>query len=640
VARDLHLLPSGRIATTHVQLGHEPVRLAAREAMPEIVKKPKGLRIVDLLRPHWKAMAMALAGVGGAAAADLLEPWPIKIVLDYALASKPMPGWMVEIVSRIGGSTLAILNFAVAAVAVIAVAGAASSYLQSYLSTNVGQRIMHDLRRTVYHHIHRLSLAEHDERRTGDLISRVTSDIDSIQDFVASAMLGIVASILTLLGIVGIMLYASWRFTLISLAIAPVLFVVVYFFTRRIKRAARDVRKTESDLISTVEEVFSSIRVVKAFAREDYEERRFERQSLDNVETALQARGMKMLLAPVVDVVVATGTCLMLAYGARMVMANELTPGVLVVFLAYLRMMYKPMRDLSKMTDTVSKASVGFERIREILETESAVRDLPRARPARGFKGRIEFEHVSFGYSPEQLVLEDLSFTVEPGQVAAFVGQTGGGKTTIVNLVARFYDPISGAVKIDGTDIRSFTIKSLRDQISFVLQDTLLFRAPVWQNIAYGRPEAGRAEIVRAAKLANADEFIKDMPDGYDTMVGERGVSLSGGQRQRIAIARAVIRDAPILILDEPTSGLDAQSEQAIMEALERLMKNRTSIVIAHHLGTILHADTIFVMKDHRLLEHGSHDDLLAAGGFYSGLYKIQHDGPTGEHASQGPPAA
>jgi ATP-binding cassette, subfamily B, bacterial len=307
-------------------------------------------------------------------------------------------------------------------------------------------------------------------------------------------------------------------------------------------------------------------------------------------------------------------------------MANELTVGLLVVFLAYLRMMYKPMRDLSKMADTVSKAAVSFERIREILETESAVRDMPRARTAGRFKGLIEFEHVAFGYSPDQPLLEDLSLRIEPGQVAALVGETGGGKTTIVNLVARFYDPISGTVKLDGTDIRGFTIKSLRDQISFVPQDTLLFRAPVWQNIAYGRPEARRAEIVRAAELARADEFIKEMPDGYDTMVGERGVTLSGGQRQRIAIARAVIRNAPILILDEPTSGLDAQSEQAIIEALEGLMKGKTVIVIAHHLRTILHADTIFVMKDHRLVERGTHDELLAAGGFYSELYGLQHE--------------
>jgi ATP-binding cassette subfamily B protein len=365
--------------------------------------------------------------------------------------------------------------------------------------------------------------------------------------------------------------------------------------------------------------------VVKAFAREDYEERRFERQSLDNVETALLARSIKMKLSPAVDIVVAAGTCLMLGYGAQLVMAGQLTAGSLVVFLLYLGKMYKPMRELSKMTDTISKASVGFERIREILETESAVRDMPRARQAQGFRGRIEFDKVSFGYKPDHLILKDVSFQVEPGHITAFVGPTGGGKTTIINLVARFYDPVSGRVTIDGTDIRAFTIKSLREQISFVLQDTLLFHAPIWQNIAYGRPEANRVEIVRAAELANADEFIKKMPEGYDTMVGERGITLSGGQRQRIAIARAVIRNTPILVLDEPTSGLDAQSEQVVFEALERLMKNKTSIIIAHHLATILHANVIFVVKDNQLAESGTHDELLAVGGFYSELYKIQN---------------
>jgi subfamily B ATP-binding cassette protein MsbA len=302
-------------------------------------------------------------------------------------------------------------------------------------------------------------------------------------------------------------------------------------------------------------------------------------------------------------------------------------------------MMYKPMRELSKMTDTASKAGVGFERVREILETESAVRDTPRARAARDFKGKIEFDHVFFGYKPDDIVLKDLSFKIEPGQVAAFVGKTGGGKTTIINLIARFYDPTSGTVSIDGVDIKQFTLKSLRDQISFVLQDTLLFHAPVWQNIAYGRPQASRADIVRAAELAKADEFIKKMPDGYNTMVGERGVTLSGGQRQRIAIARAVIRDAPILILDEPTIGLDAQSEEAVMEALQGLMKGRTSIIIAHHLGTILKADTIFVMKDHALVERGSHDELMAKGGVYSELYQIQTE-PAGDPAPAPPPPA
>jgi len=575
-------------------------------------------------------MTMALVAVATGSATDLLEPWPIKIVLDYLLPlrPKPLPGWMAVAVGWVGNGKLAILNFAVAAVAAIAVAGAVSSYLENYLTTNVGQQVMHDLRRTLYHHIHRLSLAEHDEKRTGDLIGRVTSDIDRIQDFVTSALLGIVTSVLTLLGIIGVMLYMSWRFTVISLSVAPILFLVVYFFTRRIKKASREVRKKESELVSTVEEVFSSIRLVKAFAREDYEERRFERQSLDNVETALLAQSIKMKLSPIVDIIVAIGTCLMLGYGARLVMAEQLTAGDLVVFLFYLGKMYKPMRDLSKMTDTVSKAGVGFERIREILETESGVRDLPRARRAGRFKGTIEFDKVSFGYNPDQSILKDVSFKIEPGQIAAFVGPTGGGKTTIINLVARFYDPVSGKVKIDGTDIRAFTIKSIRDQISFVLQDAVLFHTPIWENIAYGRPEATRAEIIRAAEQANAHEFIEKMPEGYDTMVGERGVTLSGGQRQRIAIARAVIRNTPILILDEPTSGLDAQSEQAVFEALERLMKNKTSIVIAHHLATILHANIIFVVKDQQLAEQGTHEELIAAGGFYSELYDIQKGEP------------
>src|SRR5678809_1358728 len=343
------------------------------------IATPKVLSVTGLLRPHWKAMTMAMVGVAG------------------------------------------------------------STYLQSYLTTNVGQWVMHDLRRVLYHHIHRLSLAEHDATQTGDLISRVTSDIQTIQDFVTSALLEILTNVLTLAGIVGVMLYLNWRFTLISLSIAPVLFLVVYLFTRRIKKTSRDVRKKANELVSTVAAVFTSIRVVKAFAREEYEERRFERQSLENVEAALLARNVKMKLAPLVDIVVATGTCLMLWYGARLVIAGQLTAGALVVFLLYLGKMYKPMRDLSKMTDTVSRASVSLERIRDVLDTESGVRDVPHARKAGRFKGRIGFDSVSFAYNPDQVILQDVSFEIEAGQVAAFVGPTGGGKSTIINLVARFY---------------------------------------------------------------------------------------------------------------------------------------------------------------------------------------------------------
>ncbi len=587
------------------------------------------LGIAGLLQPHWKAMSVAFVAVGGEAAASLLEPWPLKVVLDYVLQGRPLPPWLAPVVAWTGAGPVGILNFAVVAVAVIAVLGAASSYLNTFLTTRAGQWVMHDLRRTLYHHIHRLSLAEHDATRTGDLIGRVTSDIDSVQDFVTSALLGILSNLLTLAGIVGVMLYLNWRFTLISLSIAPVLFLLVFFLTRRIKKASRAVRAQESELVSIVEEVFSSIRVVKAFAREDYEEQRFEQQSLANVDTALRARSLKMKLLPAVDILVAAGTCLMLAYGARLVMGGTLSAGALVVFLLYLGKMYKPMRDLSKMTDTVSKASVGFERIREVLETEGGVRDHRHARRAPSFTGAIAFEGVSFGYDPAALILSDVSLTIEPGQVAAFVGPTGSGKTTIINLLARFYDPVSGTVRIDGTDIRDYTLRSLRDQISFVLQDTLLFRAPIWQNIAYGRPEASREEIIAAATLANAAEFIDAMPDGYDTMVGERGVTLSGGQRQRIAIARAVIRHSPILILDEPTSGLDAQSEQVVFEALARVMKDKTTIVIAHHLATILTADVIFVVKDSHIVERGTHAELLAAKGVYAELYQIQNGEPT-----------
>jgi subfamily B ATP-binding cassette protein MsbA len=594
---------------------------------PPASKSSKKLRIIDLLRPHWKSLTFALVAVLGEAITDILEPWPIKIVVDNIKSSNKIPSGLGEIITKLFGQNhYAVLNFAVAAVAVIAVVGAVSAYFEKYLTTSVSQWVGHDLRRTLYHHIHRLSLAEHDESRTGDLISRVTSDIGVVQDFITSALLGILVNVITLVGMIGVMFYLNWRFTLIALSVSPVLFTVVYYYTWRIKKASREVRKKESELLSLVEEVLTSIRVVKAFAREEYEQKRFESESLENVEAGLEARSVKAKLAPVVEVLVAIGTCLVLWYGARLALSDQLSTGTLIVFLLYLGKMYKPMRDLSKMTDTVSKAMVGYERIQEVLEIESRVQDELHARQAPKFKGQIEFTQVGFNYGgdTEKQILKDISFKIEAGQVAAFVGPSGTGKTTLVSLIPRFYDPVSGNIGIDGTDVRRYRLRSLRDQISFVLQDTLLFRATIWENIAYGKPGASPKEIKRAAELANAQEFIEEMPEGYDTMVGERGVTLSGGQRQRIAIARAVIRDTPILILDEPTVGLDAASEQSVIEALDKLMKGRTSVVIAHHLDTIRRADVIFVLKECELVEQGTHDALMAINGVYAELHRIQ----------------
>jgi len=588
--------------------------------------KPIRLTIRELLQPHVPALSLGLLAVIGEGAANLLEPWPLKIVLDDVFKTRQVHGWLNRLIySTVGYDKIAILKFACIAVLAIAILDAICSYAEKYLTTSVGQWVTHDLRRVLYSHIQRLSLAYHDHKQTGDLISRVTSDIDAIQSFITTGLLSTLINVITLVGMVTVMFYINWRFTLIALSVAPVLFMIVYTYTRRIKKASRAVRKKEGEIVSVIEEVLGSIRVVKAFAREDYELRRLEEESLEGVEISLRARGLKAKLTPIVQIIVAVGTCLVLWFGTRMVLSTTLSAGSLIVFILYLGKMYKPMQELSKMTDAYSKAAVGYERIQEVLQTDKEVKDLPRSRPAPRFRGQIEFEHVHFYYTQDTPILKDVSFKVEAGQVAALVGPTGAGKTTIISLIPRFYDPISGTVKIDGTDIRQFRQKSLRQQISFVLQETVLFHAPVWQNIAYGKPEATRAEILKAAELANASEFIEKLPDGYNTVLGERGMTLSGGQRQRIAIARAIIRNTPILILDEPTSDLDASSEKLVFEALDRLMEGKTTIVIAHRLSTVRKADVIFVVKDGDIVETGKHDDLLQRGGLYSELYRLQY---------------
>ena len=601
-------------------------RAAAKVILPGEAKAArKRLTIRELLKPHAFSLGFGLLAVIGEAIANLLQPWPLKIVLDEVFRAHAGKAGLPQFVySYLGSDKFAVVKFACIAVLTVAVLDAVSTYVEKYLTTSVGQWVTYDLRRMLYAHIQRLSLAFHDQKRTGDLISRVTSDVDDIQRFMASGLLSSIINVMTLAGMVSVMFWLNWRFTLIALSVVPWLFFVVYTYTRRIKSATRKVRKKESEVFSVVEEVLSSIRVVKAFARERYEQTRLEEASLAEVESALRARSLKAKLTPLVDLIVAIGTCLVLWFGARLTLRGALSVGSLVLFVQYLSKMYKPMQELSKMTDTYSKAAVGYERIQEILQTENEVRDLRGARPVKKLRGKIEFEHVSFSYMPEQPILRDINLCIEPGQVAALVGPTGVGKTTIVSLVSRFYDPVEGAVKIDGIDIRRFKQQSLRQHISYVLQENVLFHGPLWQNIAYGKPEATEKEIIRAAELANALEFIEKLPEGLDTVVGERGMTLSGGQRQRIAIARAVIRNTPILLLDEPTSGLDAVSEKLVFEALDRLMENKTTIVIAHRLSTVRRADVIYVVDEGGIVEQGQHAALLKGGGLYAKLHRLQ----------------
>ncbi len=607
--------------------------------MSGLPKSSRPRTISQLLRPHRLALIFGLLAVIGESIASLLEPWPLKIVLDHVLKTKQTHGWLNSLIVSIAGTgPYAILAAAAILVLGIAVFDAVCTFTEKYFTTSVGQWVMHDLRKTLYSHIQRMSLASLDQSQTGDLIGRITSDIDAVQSFITSSLLDTLVNSITLVGMVAVMFWTNWRFTLISLSVAPVLFFVVYRYTRQIKKASREVRKKQSEIVSIIQEVFTSIRIVKAFAREDYEQNRLEEQSLEGVEIGLRARGLKARLTPIVQLITAVGTALVLWYGGRLALQGSLEVGSLVLFIWYLGKMYKPMQELSKMPDAYSKAAVGYERIREVLETQPDVEDLPGARPAPRLKGKIEFENVTFSYNGDAPTLSAVSLVIEPGQLAALVGPTGAGKSTIINLIPRFYDPSEGVVKVDGRDVRDYRQKSLREQISFVLQDTLLFHGPIWQNIAYGKPEASRAEILRAAELANVSEFVEKMPEGLNALVGERGVTLSQGQRQRIAIARAIIRNTPILIMDEPTSGLDALSEKLVCDALDRLMEGRTCIIVAHRLSTIRRANTIFVVQDGGIAERGTHDDLLQAGGLYSELHRLQFETeetpePTPSHA-------
>jgi subfamily B ATP-binding cassette protein MsbA len=595
----------------------------------------------ELLRPYRGWLVIILAAMLVETAMSLAGPWPLKIVLDSVIGHHPMPHWVADLLGPgVVDHKMGLAALAAVLIVVIAVLGSIASYIDNYYTESVGQYVANDLRMRVYNHLDRLSLGYYDKQQTGNLLSTITTDITTIQNFASSATLGIFVDILTIVGMLGLMFWLNFDFTLIAVAVTPFLLLFVSRFKTAVKKATHEVRHRQSDIVAVVQEGLESMRVVKAYGREQLEEQHLKDASQAAVDAALKARRIKSLLSPVVTVVVSLCTGFVLYRGAMLILTDRMTIGALTVFLSYLSKFFKPVQDLAKMTNSIAQAAVAIERVQTILVADEMTPEKPDARDPKAVKGEITFEKVAFAYKPESPVLKEITFKIEPGQLVGFVGATGGGKSTVASLIPRFYDATSGRVLIDGTDVRDYKLKGLRDQVGCVLQDTVLFAGTIADNIAYGRPGATREEVVEAAKLANADEFISRMSKGYDSEVGERGMTLSGGQRQRIGIARAIIRNSPILILDEPTAALDTESEKIVMDALERLMKGRTAIAIAHRLSTIKDAHKIVVFKDGFVHEQGTHAELLRQNGLYAELYRIQFPTEAGVPPAPATPVA
>jgi len=587
--------------------------------------------ISSLLRPYRGSLILIFLAMLLQMAASVAAPWPLKIVLDNVVGQHKLSLRLESFVHLLfaGSSKMEIAAASAIALVVIAVLGAAASYVANYYTTSVGQWVANDLRLRTYNHLQRLSLNYYSTHDLGTLLSTITADVQTIQSFASSDTLGIFIDLLTIFAMLVVMFTLNWDFALIAIAITPFMLLLISRFKRAVKKAQKEVRKEQSNIVAVVQQGLESMKVIKAFGRQDLEEQELSEVSKASVVAALRARRVKALLSPIVTVVVASCTAFVLWRSSALILRDSMTAGELTVFLSYLAQFFKPVKDLATMTNSIAQTAVGVDRVRAILEDSDVIPEKSDARVPPPFKGDIAFNKVIFGYNQEAEILKGVSFQINAGQMIGLVGPTGSGKSTIVSLIPRFYDPGSGSVLIDGTDVRDFTIHGLRSQIAYVLQETVLFRGTVADNIAYGKGSATRDEIITAAKLANADEFISKMPHGYDTLVGDRGDTLSGGQRQRIGIARAIIRDNPILILDEPTAALDTESEKAVMEALQRLMKGRTVITIAHRLSTIREADKIIVLKDGLLVEQGSHDELLANNGLYADLYHTQFPSST-----------
>jgi len=595
------------------------------------VTTPKGPGMMgliwDLLHPYRGSLAMILAAMLVQSLMTLAAPWPLKIVIDNVVVGRKLDPWLAGLMKPLltHAHRMHLAVIAGIAVIVIAILNAAASYLANYFTESVGQWVANDLRMRTYHHLQYLSLRYYDTHQSGVLLSTITADVLTIQNFASSATLGILVDMFTILGMIVVMFFLNWDFTLVAIGITPLLLLLASRFKKAVKKNTHEVRKQQSNIVAVVQQDLESIRVVTAFGRQEFEQQELAVVSQATVAAALKARQVKALLSPIVNIIVSFCVAFVLWRGSLLILSGAMTAGELTVFLSYLGSFFKPVKDLASMNNSIAQTAVAVERIQTILDADAILPENPNALEQK-IRGDIVFDHVAFAYDAGSPVLRDVSFTVKAGQIIGVVGPTGGGKSTIMSLIPRFYDPSAGKVLVDGVDVRDYRLQALRDQIAYVLQETVLFRGTVRDNIAYGRVDATNEEIIEAAKLANADEFIARMPNGYQTFVGDRGDTLSGGQRQRIGIARAIIRNNPILILDEPTAALDTESERLVIEALERLMKGRTVLTIAHRLSTIRDADKIIVLKGGVVAEEGTHDQLLAMGGTYAELYSVQFD--------------
>ncbi len=557
-------------------------------------------RFAPLLRPYRRTLAGAGLCMVGATAMEVMRPWPIKVIFDGVLAPQAEAGAIVRRISEAVGADYLVPAAAFAMLAIAAVGGL-FSFGQAYLISTVGQKLVAGIRQRLYSHLQRLSHSFHDEHSFGDLVARMNGDVNLMRDLMVNAVIFASARLLLLVGMLAVMFLMDWRLTLVAIAILPPLFMAVGRFGAEIKGAARRQRRKESQISEVMTERMAAIKLVQAFARESYEEERFAVRNSNSAQAGLRATRLEAHLDRLVQVILAVGTAAVIWYGVVRVQAGALTPGDLLVFAAYLTGLYKPVRKLSALTGRVAKATASGERIAAILDLEPEIRDAPNAIVAPFFAGRIRFEAVEFAYRSRRPVLRGVDFEIRPGEVVALVGESGSGKSTIANLILRFYDPTAGRITIDGTDIRRFTLESLRSRIAIVLQDAALFHTSIRENIAYGKLDATDEEIVAAAKAAGAHDFITALPDGYDTEVGERGAALSGGQRQRIAIARAIVRDAAIVVLDEPLRGLDDASAAKVEAALTRLVAGRTCIWITHDLARARRADRVLSIADGRV---------------------------------------